>query len=122
MTYRLIAAAAAAALCLSAGAASAGEGAGEPFPYRATGFTTNLQGMKRLPPGLDDPFPFRAGSQTLSQAASEQILPPNGAQGTVESANSLPVGAGMGAVAFSRRTLPAATVLTQHVVATPGGS
>ncbi len=119
MTYRLIAVAAATALCLSAAAASAGEGAGDPFPFRAPGFTTSTQGMKRLQPAMTDPFPFRANPQTMSQASGELILPPVGAQGTVEAVNSMPVGAGLSAPAFAHRALPAATVLTQHVIVAP---
>ena len=95
--------AAVAGLGLAMGTAFAGEGAGDPFPFRAPGVVTFTKGMAVLPGVATDPFPFRANGTVTTTAMSEQTLPMNGSQDTVQTANSLPFGFENGTVAFARK-------------------
>ncbi len=94
--------AAAAVLALSAGTAFAGEGAGDPFPFRAPGVTTVTTGRAQLPGGLDDPFPFRADGTVMTQAVTSRTFPTNGAEGGIDSVNSLPAGSENGTAAYAQ--------------------
>jgi hypothetical protein len=78
---------AAAALSLVAGTAFAGEGNGDPFPFQAPGNTVATATVAHLPPHDTDPFPFRAPGVPWSAA---QMLPGNGSDGSMQTANSLP--------------------------------
>jgi hypothetical protein len=80
---------AAAALSLMAGAAFAGEGNGDPFPFRVAGPTTYLNNYKQAAPASQNPFPFTVPGTPMVNNA---VLPSNGADGVVQTANSLPQG------------------------------
>ncbi len=81
---------AAVALTLVTGAAMA-EGNGEPFPNTMTsGRVVNLQKYQPAKErGIQNPYPFTAPGTPM---AMDQVLPTNGSQGPVQTANSLPVG------------------------------
>ena len=98
---KLVVFAAIATLGLSAGSAYAAEGGGDPFPFRVPGVTTVTTGMA-VPSGAnDDPFPFRANGILITKAMSDRVLPTNGAEGSVQSANSIPPGANSGTGAYA---------------------
>ncbi len=80
------------------------EGGRGPFEYRNPGVVTIVTpGGKRLPARGQDPFPFR-GKETVSQSADpDAVLPPNGAEGIVQTANSLPLHFADGTVQYEQR-------------------
>ena len=87
MNTKLIIAATVAALSLAT-TAFAAEGNGNPFPFRAPGETTYTTQAVRDTGTSQYPYANPALSvPSLAQAT----LPENGAQGSVETANSLPV-------------------------------
>ena len=112
MKYALLAA----ALILSAHAAQAAEGNGDPFPFRAPGITTTVTGTKMLADQPDNPFGYKAPGQVVTARESGAMLPANGSEGPVQSANSLPAGFASGSVAYAqgRPAVPAATAQAGH--------
>ena len=85
-----------AVLGASTGAAFAGEGNGDPFVYRSPGTTYQGSGMK-LRMVDKDPFSLRAPGAAPGGMAA--ITPSSGAEGAMQTANSLPPGAaGVGPV------------------------
>jgi hypothetical protein len=99
---KIVIIAAVAGFGLAIGTAFAGEGAGDPFPFRAPGVVTNTTGRAVLPGANTDPYPFRANGTTITTTMSEQITPTNGAEGTVQTANSLPLNFANGTVAYTQ--------------------
>ena len=91
-----------AGLSLATLPAFAGEGAGDPFPFRAPGVVTVTTGRADLPGANTDPYPFHAIGTLITAPMSEQSLPTNGAEGTVQTANSLPLGFEKGTAAYAR--------------------
>jgi hypothetical protein len=73
----------------AAGAAVAGEGNGEPFAFQAPAQVMSLQNFKQGPGSSQNPFPF---SSAATPMIANQVLPTAGAQGAVQTANSLPAG------------------------------
>ena len=75
------------ALSLTAGVAVAAEGNGEPFQYSAPTRVVSLENYKQAPGTSQNPYPFSAGTVPM---VANQVLPTNGANGVVQTANSLP--------------------------------
>ena len=105
------------ALAFGAHAAYAAEGAGDPFPFRAPGVTTSLQNFKQAPGGMDDPYPMKVPGHVVTTADTDALAPSNGAEGTVQSLNSLPRGFidGMPSYAQVRSASPTAIAQTTTV-------
>ena len=91
---------------LYTGAANAGEGSRDsPFDnFQAPGSVTIIhQGDKRLPSKGQDPFPFANTPRVVILSDPDPVLPSNGSQGGVETANSLPRNFANGTPAFEQR-------------------
>lgn len=94
--------AAAAALTLITGTAIAGEGKGEPFPFRAAGLTVSASPALHADTG-SAAYPDVTGRPAQLQAAiNPDLIPPNGSEGSVQTANSLPAGSSEGTVAYAQ--------------------
>lgn len=109
---------AAAILALSAGTALAGEGAGNPFPFSAPNgavadvpvavqqMTGQTPLLTKNPPN-SVPYGWRDMTTAMRQYATAPImggnvLPTNGSQGAVQTANSLPSGFEAGTVPYEQ--------------------
>ena len=79
----------AAALAVVAGAAFAGEGNGDPFPFQAPTHPVSLNNYKQAASASQNPFPFTVPG---TASVADQVLPTNGSNGVVQTANSLPPG------------------------------
>ncbi len=105
-------------LTLSVGAAFAGEGNGNPFPFNANGpVTANIPLVAAEETG-QTPMMFKMPPNSVSYgrtamataighyrtvtATTGEVLPTNGSQGVVQTANSLPVGFENGTVAYEQ--------------------
>ena len=114
-----------AALSLVA-AAHAGEGNGEPFPSSVPGLTTVSPRAYAADTG-SAAFPDLAGRPSWMVAAGGvDVLPSNGSEGAVQTANSLPRGALDGTVAYAqaesvRRHLAQQAGRPAQVAQAPGG-
>lgn len=88
-----------AALTIAAAPSFAGEGNGEPFPFRTPGWTTQT-GQQVADVG-SEAYPDAAGRPGTQPmvATAHQVLQ-TGSEASVQTANSLPVGAAQGAPAF----------------------
>lgn len=88
---------AAATLSLIAGAAFAGEGGGDPFAYRTSGPAVATAPYARSASASQNPFPFTIPSVSWNTIP---VLPTNGANAIVQTANSLPAGFENGTPAY----------------------
>ena len=109
---------AATALSLVAATAIAGEGGGNPFPFAAPPVTTDNANYKQAASALQNPFPYR----TPGVAVTMSVLPTNGSEGAVQTANSMPPHFEDGAVAIANlnRQAAPATVIAQPSTKAPG--
>ncbi len=102
MNTKLTIIATVAALSLSTTAFAEGEGNGDPFPFRAqpqTAYIANGPGYAATADVGSQQYP--AANPALSFASNgAPILPENGSNGPVQTANSLPVGFEEGTVAY----------------------
>ena len=97
MNTKLIIVATVAALSLSTTAFAEGEGNGDPFPFRAQPQTAYMNATTADVGSQQYP----AANPALSFASNgAPILPENGSNGPVQTANSLPVGFEQGTVAY----------------------
>lgn len=83
--------------------ALAGEGNGDPFPAHFGNLTATTQTLPQVADTGSDAYPNvsgRPGSDLPSLLA--EVLPTNGSEGAVQTANSLPVGAEEGTVAYAQ--------------------
>lgn len=109
---------AAAAMSLVAGAAFAAEGNGDPFAYHAT-----VQPVQTAPlafrgtPASQNPYPFTV---PMSGFNTVPLLPTNGSQGIVQTANSLPAGAAEGTTSYAAGPQVTAVQLAHAAPARPG--
>ena len=87
MNTKILIAATVAAMSLATTAFAGGEGAGDPFPYHTPGITSSG--------GVDSP-----ANRGVTAAFDNTTLPENGAEGAVQTANSLPRGFENGTVAY----------------------
>ena len=90
--------AAALALSVSAGGAFAGEGNGNPFPFQANAQVTRTP--KLMADTGSSAYPQPNGSAQASSLA--QLEPAFGSEAPVQTAHSLPRGAGKGTVAYAQ--------------------
>ena len=97
MITRIIFAAAGLALSVPAGRAFAGEGNGDPFPFRAAPRVTAGPAFVADTGSAAYPQPTGNGAQPSSLA---QLEPAFGSEAPVQTAASLPRGAGTGTVAY----------------------
>jgi hypothetical protein len=92
---------------LYAGVAYAeGEGGRDnPFDhFSSPGVVTIINKGDKRPPALrQDPFPFRAMPRVVVLSEPDSILPSNGSEGPVQTANSLPPGFSDSTTAFEQR-------------------
>ena len=95
MKFTLIAAS---VFALMIGAAHAGEGNGEPFPNTAAGRSV-IANQVLSDAGSESTPRFGPGVTLLTQG---DLLPVNGSNGIVQTANSLPFGAAEGTVAYAQ--------------------
>ena len=96
MNTKLIIIATVAALSLSTTAFAEGEGNGDPFPFRAQPQTAYVSATADV--GSQQ---YPAANPALSFASNgAAILPENGSNGPVQTANSLPAGFEQGTVAY----------------------
>lgn len=101
MKTTLIAAAAALSL-FTVDAAHAGEGNGEPFPFRAPGLMALAAPQALAADTGSAAYPDLAGRSSQVVTAGASLLPATGSKGIVQTANSLPRGAMVGAVAYTQ--------------------
>jgi hypothetical protein len=93
---------AAAAMSLLAGAAFAGEGNGDPFPFAAPTRPVQTGPLAyHGVPAYQNPYPFSVPNVGWN---TEAVLPTNGSQGVVQTANSLPAGFANGTTAYAGNT------------------
>jgi hypothetical protein len=104
------------ALALGAHAAYAGEGAGDPFPFRAPGVTTVMKGFKQAPGGLDEPYPMKIPGHVVTAAETDALAPSNGAEGTVQSLNSMPRGFTDGMPSYAQVRSASPTAIAQTTI------
>ncbi|GAC1343911.1 MAG: hypothetical protein NVSMB18_20580 [Acetobacteraceae bacterium] len=88
---------AAATISLMAGYAFAGEGGGDPFAFRTSGAAVVTAPYAHSPSASQNPFPFTVPSVSWNTVP---VLPTNGANAIVQTANSLPVGFENGTPAY----------------------
>ena len=99
MNTKLIIIATVAVLSLSTTAFAEGEGNGDPFPFRAQPQTAYVTGSVATADVGSQQYP--AANPALSFASNgAPILPENGSNGPVQTANSLPLGFEQGTVAY----------------------
>lgn len=101
MKTTLRAAAAALSLLAATAAHAESEGNGEPFPFRAPGMTAVTSPTYAADTG-SAAYPDLTGrpSQVVT-AGGPDVLPANGSEGAVQTANSLPRSAMEGTVAYA---------------------
>ena len=98
MIAKMILAAAGLVLAMSAGKALAGEGNGDPFPFSANAYVTT--GPAFVADTGSAAFPQQTGNaQPSSQAPLEPAL---GSEAPIQTASSLPRGAGTGTAAYAQ--------------------
>ena len=98
MNTKLIIAATVAALSLATTAFAEGEGNGDPFPVHTAAIASGPVAFARDTGSQQYP----AYNPALSWSEASQVtLPPNGSQGPVQTANSLPSGFENGTVAYT---------------------
>ncbi len=98
--------AAAVAFSLGIAPAIAGEGTGEPFPNTASSFTARSDAAtQRYADTGSNAFPSTAGrpGSNLPSLAGD-VLPTNGSNGPIQTANSLPAHFEEGTVAYAQAT------------------
>ena len=99
-----------AAVTLAAAPSFAGEGNSEPFPYRTPGTTTYVaQQVADVGSAAYPDVTGRPGTNLM--VATADLVPQSGSEAPVQTANSLPVGAAQGAVAYVQLT-PASSGFT----------
>lgn len=90
------------AITLPLGSALAeGDGGGNPFAFRAPGITTDYAKLIRRSPD-QDAFQYRSPAQTVKTVNLNEMAPQNGAEGSVQTANSLPRGANAGMANYAQ--------------------
>ena len=99
MFTRSVLVAAVLALSLPAGEAFAGEGNGDPFPFRATAHVTT--GPAFVADTGSAAYPQPTGNSTQPSSLA-QLEPAPGSEAPVQTAASLPPGAGTGTVAYAQ--------------------
>ncbi len=97
--------AAAVAFSLGLAPAFAGEGNGEPFPNTAESFTARTTTSFQHADTGSNAYPNVAGRPGSDlPALAGDVLPANGSEGTVQTANSLPAHFEEGTVAYAQAT------------------
>ena len=104
MITKMIIAAAGLVLSLSVGRAFAGEGNGDPFPYQANAYVTT--GPALMADTGSAAYPQPTGNR-VQPSSLAQLEPAPGSEAPIQTALSLPRGAGMGTTAYAQpRSVP----------------
>ena len=99
MIVKLIPAVTALVACVSAGAASAGEGNGDPFPFQTKAYVTARPAS--VADTGSDAFPRQAGNRVQSSSLT-RLEPAPGSEALIQTALSLPRGAGAKTTAYAQ--------------------